>query len=85
MNTNIATFSVTDLRHKTSEVLRSVADQGFAYLLRRSKLTAAIVDPDYLTALQEAYEDYLDTLEFDQTVGLKRVSLGEHKKKRRVR
>jgi len=75
------TFSVTDLRQKTTKVLKEVKNTGFAYLLNRSKTQAAIVDIDYLTALQEAYEDQIDTAEFDKTVGLKRISLQAHKKK----
>ena len=75
------TFSVTDLRQKTTKVLKEVKDIGFAYLLNRSKTEAALVDIDYLTALQEAYEDYLDTKEFDKTINLKRVPLSSHKKR----
>ncbi|OGF98648.1 hypothetical protein A2153_04115 [Candidatus Gottesmanbacteria bacterium RBG_16_38_7b] len=80
MNTLNDTFSVTDLRHKTSEVLDKVAEKGIVYLVRRSKTEAALVDMEYLAALQQAYEDYLDTLEFDQTVSLKRIPLSKHKK-----
>ena len=80
MNTLIDTFSVTDLRHKTSKVLKEVEKKGFIYLLRRSRPEAAIVNINYLKALQESYEDYLDTIEFDQTIKLKRVSLTKHKK-----
>lgn len=81
MDTNIVTFSVTDLRHKTSQILKQVASRGLVYLLRRSKLEAALVDPSYLAVLQEAYEDYLDVLEFDRTISLKRIPLEEHKKR----
>lgn len=81
MNTNIDTFSITDLRHKTSEILRQVASKGFVYLVRHSKTEAAVVDAQYLNALKEAYEDYLDILEYDQTIDLKRISLIQHKKK----
>jgi prevent-host-death family protein len=80
MNTSIATYSITDLRHKTSALLKEAGSRGYVYLVRRSKPTAAIVDLAYLAALQEAYEDYLDTLEFDATIGQKRLSLEEHKK-----
>ena len=75
------TFSVTDLRQKTTKVLKEVKDTGFAYLLNRSKTQAALVDIDYLTALQEAYEDQVDTAEFDKTIKLKRISLQAYKKK----
>ena len=81
MNTSNVSFSVTDLRHKTAEVLEKTARDGYVYLLRRSKPEAAVVDIAYLTALQEAYEDYLDTLEFDRTVKLKKIPLELYKKK----
>lgn len=80
MNTSVATSTITDLRHKTNKVLLQAEEKGYVYLLRRSKLTAAIVDIKYLTALQEAYEDYLDTLEFDETIKLKRIPLVKTKK-----
>lgn len=80
MNTSIVTFSVTDLRHKTYEVLKGAIEGGYVYLLRHSKPEAALVDINYLAALQEVYEDHLDTLEFDRTVKLKRISLEGHRK-----
>ena len=72
-------FSITDLRLNPLKVLAEAKTRGFAYLLRRSKAEAAIVDIDYLNALQDAYEDSLDTIEFDQTVSLKRIPLSRHK------
>ncbi len=78
MNTLNVTFSVTDLRHKTNDVLKQAKDNGVVYLLRRSKPLAAVVDIEYLRGLQDAYEDYLDTLEFDKTIGLKRIPLKAH-------
>jgi len=85
MNTNIDTYSVTDLRHRTSEVLKKVAAGGLVYLVRNSKAEAAMIDVDYLSALRQAYEDYLDTLEFDKTITLKRIPLEKHKKVRMCR
>jgi prevent-host-death family protein len=82
MDTSIATFSVTDLRHKTNTVLKEAVERGYAYLLRRSKPAAAVVDIEYLAALQESYEDYMDILEFDRTVKLPRIPLGEHKRRK---
>lgn len=81
MNTSIATFSVTDLRHKTSKILKEIKEKGYVYIIQRSKTAAAIVDINYLNALKEVYEDYLDILEFDKTVGLKRIPLEDHKKR----
>lgn len=75
------TFSVTDLRQKTTKILKEIKETGFAYVLNRSKTEAALVDIDYLTALQEAYEDQVDIKEFKKTVGLKRVPFEVHMKK----
>lgn len=80
MYTNIDTYSVTDLRHKTTQILAGLANKGFAYVVRNSKAEAAIIDLGYLQALQAAYEDYLDILEFDKTINLKRIPLSEHRR-----
>ncbi|MBI4226491.1 type II toxin-antitoxin system Phd/YefM family antitoxin [Candidatus Roizmanbacteria bacterium] len=80
MDTSINTSTITDLRHKTNKVLQKAEEKGYVYLLRRSKVAAAVVDVKYLNALQEAYEDYLDTLEFDKTIKLKRIPLIKAKK-----
>lgn len=74
------TSTITDLRHRTNKVLQKAEEKGYVYLVRRSKVEAAVVDIKYLNALQEAYEDYLDTLEFDNTVNLKRIPLTKAKK-----
>lgn len=74
----MSTFSITDLRHNTLKVLKTARDKGVTYLLRHSKAEAALVDINYLAALQEAYEDYLDTLEFDATINLKRIPFENH-------
>jgi prevent-host-death family protein len=77
------TFSVTDLRHKTNIVLKRVAEKGMVYLVRHSKSEAAIVDAAYFNALKEAYENYLDTMEFDRTISLKRIPLETHLRARK--
>ncbi|OGK17495.1 hypothetical protein A2774_05630 [Candidatus Roizmanbacteria bacterium RIFCSPHIGHO2_01_FULL_39_12c] len=80
MDTTIVTSTITDLRHKTNKVLLKAEEKGYVYLLRRSKIAAAVVDIKYLNDLQEAYEDYLDTLEYDKTIKLKRNPLSKAKK-----
>lgn len=80
MNTNSDTFSVTDLRHKTSKVLKDTEEKGIVYLIKNSKTAAALVDINYLRALEQTHEDYLDMLEFDRTISLKRIPLSKHKK-----
>lgn len=77
--TNIDIFSVTDLRHKTNKVLKEASEKGIVYLMRHSKAEAAIVNIAYFNALREVYEDYLDILEYDKTIGLKRIPLEKHK------
>jgi len=82
MSTYSDTYSVTDLRHNTSEVLEQAIARGYVYLIKNSKRKAALVDADYLTALLEAYEDYMDTLEFDKAIKEKgKISLSDYKKK----
>lgn len=81
MDTNSVTFSITDLRHQTSNVLNSALARGYVILLRNSKPQAALVDINYLKALQEAHEEQLDLAEFDRTVTLKRIPLASHKKR----
>ena len=63
------------------EVLKDALELGYINLVHRSKTKAALVDIEYLKALQEVYENYLDSVEFDKTVNLKRISLEKHEKK----
>lgn len=80
MYTNFDTYSITDLRQQITNILAGLNAKGFVYVVRNSKPEAAIVDLEYLQMLQKTHEDYLDTLEFDKTVGLKRIPLTKHKK-----
>lgn len=84
MDTSMDTFSITDLRHKTLKILKQLNQKEIVYLFRRSKPEAALVSLNYLNALQEAYEDYLDILEYDRTIGLKRIPLGKHQQKTKL-
>lgn len=82
MDTSKSTYSITDLRHKTSKVLRDALEEGYVNIVHRSKTKAALVDIEYLKALQAAYEDYLDALEFDKAIKEKgKISFSEYKKK----
>ena len=58
--TNMNTYSVTELRQKTSAVIKAALEKGYVHIIQNSKAKVAVVDSDYLTAMQEAYEDYLD-------------------------
>ncbi len=72
------TYTVTDLRHKTSDVIAAATSLGYVHIIQNSKPKVAVVDSEYLASLQEAYEDYMDTLEFDRTVNLPTISLEDH-------
>lgn len=62
------TYSITELRHKTSEVLAAAKKSGYVSVLKNSKRDAYIVDPNYFLMLREAYEDYLDEREYDKAI-----------------
>ena len=72
------TYSVTDLRQKTLDVINAAQAQGYVHVIQNSKAKVAVVDVAYLAALQEAYEDYLDSVEFDKTAEQPRISLEDH-------
>ena len=74
------TYSVTDLRQRTSDVIATAMADGYVHIIQNSKPKVAVVDSSYLAALQEAYEDRLDVEEFDRTIGLPTISLEEHLK-----
>ena len=73
------TISISELKQHPARALNDVVvSQKPKIIVQRSTPKAVIMDIDYFNALQEAYEDYLDTLEFDKTISLKRVSLKHH-------
>lgn len=59
-------YSITDLRQKTLDVVNAAQALGYVQIIQNSKAKVAVVDSQYLSSLQEAYEDYLDMLEFDR-------------------
>lgn len=73
-------YSVTDLRQKTTRVIESALINNYVHIIQNSKSKVALVDSGYLRMLQESYEDYLDTLEYDRTVNLPRITLEDHLK-----
>ena len=72
--------TVTELRRKSASILKSLADEKLLILIQNSKPKGALVDLEYLKMLQKAYEDYLDTLAFDQTVSEPTITWEKHKK-----
>lgn len=60
------TYSVTDLRQKTALVLADAKENGYVAVVKNSKKDAYIVSAEYFLAMQEAYDDYLDNIEFEK-------------------
>lgn len=60
------TYSVTELRQKTSDVISTALAQGYVHIIKNSKTPVAVVDSKYLATLQEAYEDMCDAAAFDK-------------------
>lgn len=75
------TTTVTELRRKSANILKTLADEKLLLLIQNSKPKGALVDLDYLKMLQEAYEDYLDILTFDQALNKPTIGWEKHKKK----
>ena len=74
-------ITVTDLRRKSASILESLDEEKLFLLLQNSKVRGALVDPEYLRMLQDAYEDYLDILTFDSAVDEPTIGWDEYKKK----
>ena len=81
MTTIPTALTVTDLRRKSAKVLKDLSEEKLFLLLQNSKLKGVVVDIDYFKMLQEVYEDYLDTQEFDKTIKEPVTSWKEYKKK----
>lgn len=75
-------FSITDLRQRTLDVINAAKASGYVQIIHNSKANVAVVDAAYLTALQEAYEDQIDILEFDRHKDEPTVALDEYLRKR---
>lgn len=73
--------TVTELRRKSASILKTLADEKLVLLIKNSKPKGALVDLEYLKMLQEAYEDYLDILSFDQAINEPTIAWEKHKKK----
>lgn len=75
-------FSITDLRQRTLDVINAAKATGYVQIIHNSKANVAVVDTAYLTALQEAYEDQMDVLEFDKRKNEPAITLEEYLRKR---
>lgn len=73
--------TVTDLRRKSASILRSLDKEKLLLLLQNSKPKGVLVEIEYIKMLQEAYEDYMDILAFDQTLGEPALAWSDYKKK----
>ena len=74
-------ITVTELRRKSASILKTLADEKLLLLIQNSQPKGALVDLEYLKMLQEAYEDYLDILAFDQAVSEPAIPWQKHKEK----
>jgi len=75
------TYSVTDLRHKTNDVIAAAQTKDYVHIIQNSKTPVAVVDSQYLAALQEAYEDSLDIQEVKRVKDEPTITLEEHLRK----
>lgn len=73
--------TVTELRRKSASILKTLADEKLLLLIQNSKPKGALVDLEYLKILQEAYEDYLDILTFDQAISEPTLPWKKHREK----
>lgn len=78
------TYSVTDLRHKTSDVISSALDRGYVHIIKNSKTPVAVVDSKYLSMLQEAFEDMMDIKTADKHVNEPTISLEEYLRENKI-
>lgn len=57
----INAVSITDLKQNTSKIIGKVREEGKSLvILRRSKVAAVLVDPDFYDLLEEALENAVD-------------------------
>ena len=75
------TYSVTELRQKTSTVIKAALDKGYVHIIQNSKAKVAVVDSAYLTAMQEAYEDQMDIKELKRRRNEPTITLEEYLEK----
>ena len=75
------TYSVTDLRHKTSDVISTALDKGYVHIIKNSKTPVAVVDSKYLSMLQEAFEDMMDIKTADKYANEPTITIEEYLRK----
>ena len=78
-----STVTITDLRRRSAQLLKDLPEEKLFLLMQNSQAKGAVVDLDYLKMLQQAYEDYLDMLTYDQTISESRVPWEEYKRRSR--
>lgn len=76
-----STVTITDLRRRSAQLLKDLPEERLFLLMQNSQAKGAVVDLDYLKMLQQAYEDYLDILTYDQAIDEPRVSWKAYKRK----
>ncbi len=78
------TYSVTELRQKTSAVISTALAQGYVHIIKNSKTPVAVVDSKYLATLQEAYEDAMDVQTADKHVNEPTISIEEYLEENKI-
>jgi PHD/YefM family antitoxin component YafN of YafNO toxin-antitoxin module len=63
-----STTTITELRRESAKILKNLPKEKLMLLIQNSKPKGALIDLDYLKMLQEAYEDYMDTIAYDEAV-----------------
>jgi prevent-host-death family protein len=81
MSTYNDTYSITDLRQHAVEVLAAAQARGHVNVIQNSRKAAVLVNADYFSMLQDAYEELEDQRLFDAHVGEKDTISWEELKK----
>ena len=67
--------------YKRQAIIKAALEKGYVHIIQNSKAKVAVVDSDYLTTLQEAYEDYLDHQGIENRRDEPTITLEEYLKK----
>ena len=73
---------ITQARGKLGDLAKQAENGHYIILTKGGLPKAVLLNYAYHQALEESYQDYLDVLEYDQTIGLKRIPLSTHKRNR---
>ena len=78
----INTASITDLKQNTANIIKKLQEEGKSVvILQRSQAAAVLVDPDYVTLLEDALETSSDLKAIEERKNEQTVSFEEVAKK----